>query len=125
MLTITENEPTPLLKDFAAFTGYLKTHKIVLTKANEFISGKNLFQLNQQMTHPVPDTSTHTAQIYYPLFHFFYHLVLGGKLFKKVPEKNRIVLKLTDRLQSYEDLKPAKKYFFLLETFWTDVNWMH
>ncbi len=125
MLTITENEPTPLLKDFAAFIDYLKTHKIILTEANEFISGKNLFELNGKMAHPVQDTSTRTAQIHYPLFHLFYHLVLGGKLFKKIPEKNRIVLKLTDRLQSYEDLKPAEKYFFLLETFWTDINWAH
>ena len=123
MLTITENEPTPLLKDFAAFIDYLKTHKIVLTEANEFISGKNLFELNQQMTHPVPYTVTRTTQIYYPLLHLFYHLVLGGKLFQKVPEKDRMVLKSTDRLQLYEDLKPAEKYFFLLETFWTDTDW--
>lgn len=123
MLTISENEPTPILKDFAAFIHYLKTHRIVLTKVNEFISGRNLFELNQQMTHPVPYTVTRTTQIYYPLLHLFYHLVLGGKLFQKVPEKDRMVLKSTDRLQLYEDLKPTEKYFFLLETFWTDTDW--
>ncbi len=124
MLTINENEPTQILKDFAAFIHYLKTHRIVLTKANEFISGKNLFELNQQMTHPVPNTVTRTSQNFYPLFHLFYHLVLGGKLFRKVPEKDRMVLKPTDRLQLFEDLKPAEKYFFLLETFWTDTDWV-
>jgi len=27
------------------------------------------------------------------------------------------------RLQAYEELKPAEKYFFLLETFWVDADW--
>lgn len=123
MSTINENEPTPILKDFAAFIQYLKTHQIVLTKVNEFISGKNLFELNQQMTHPQRNTVERTTQNFYPLFHLFYHLVLGGKLFQKVSETNRIVLKPTYRLQLYEDLRPAEKYFFLLETFWMDTDW--
>ena len=124
MLTITENEPTSILKDFAAFIQYLKSHPIALTKVNEFISGKDLFELNKQMTHPFPNTVIRTTQNFYPLFHLFYHLVLGGKLFQKVPEKGRMVLKPTDRLQLFEDLKPAEKYFFLLETFWTDTDWV-
>lgn len=123
MLTITETEPTPILKDFAAFIYYLKTHQINLTKVKEFIPGKNLFELNQQMTHPQRNTVERTTQNFYPLFHLFYHLVLGGKLFQKVSETNKMVLKPTERLQLYEDLKPAEKYFFLLETFWTDTDW--
>jgi hypothetical protein len=35
-----------------------------------------------------------------------------------------MVLMAIDRLQLYEDLKPAEKYFFLLETFWTDTDWV-
>lgn len=123
MLTISGTEPTPILKDFAEFTDYLKTHRIILTKANEFISGKNLFELNQQMTHPQQNTVERTTQNFYPLFHLFYHLGLGGKLFQKVQEKDRMALKPTDCLTLYEGLKPAEKYFFLLETFWTDTDW--
>jgi hypothetical protein len=42
---ITETEPTPLLRDFATFTQYLRTHHIVLTRVNEFIPGAGkLFQ---------------------------------------------------------------------------------
>ena len=76
------------------------------------------------MTNPLPNTVIRTTQNFYPLFHLFYHLILGGKLFQKVPEKNRMVLMAIDRLQLYEDLKPAEKYFFLLETFWTDTDWV-
>lgn len=121
---ITETEPTPLLRDFATFTQYLRTHHIVLTRVNEFISGKDLYALNQEMTYPLSDTTPQTDQTLYPLLHLFYHLVLAGKLFQKSPGKgDRLVLKPTGRLQLYEELKPAEKYFFLLETLWVDANW--
>jgi len=54
MLTITENEPTSILKDFAAFIQYLKSHPIALTKVNEFISGKDLFELNTKLLSIIP-----------------------------------------------------------------------
>jgi len=121
---ITENEPTPLLRDFALFTQYLRTHHIVLTKVNEFIPRKDLYELNQRMTHPLPDTTPRTDQTLYPLLHLFYHLILAGKLFQKVSGKgSRLVLKPTGRLQAYEELKLTEKYFFLLETLWIDADW--
>jgi hypothetical protein len=121
---ITETEPTPLLRDFAAFTGYLSTHNIVLTRTNEFLSGRDLYELNQEMTHPLPDATPRTSQGAYPLLHLFYHLVLAGKLFRKVSEKgSRLALKPTERLQAYEELKLTERYFFLLETFWIDTDW--
>ena len=121
---ITETEPTPLLHDFATFIQYLRTHHITLTRVNEFIPGKNLYELNQRMTHPISDTTTRTDQTRYPLLHLFYHLSLAGKLFQRVPGKgSRLALKPTERLQAYEELKPAEKYFFLLETLWVDADW--
>jgi len=69
-------------------------------------------------------TTPRTDQTGYPLLHLFYHLVLAWKLFQKVSGKgSRLVLKTTGRLQAYEELKPAEKYFFLLETFWVDADW--
>ncbi|KAF5415089.1 MAG: hypothetical protein C5S48_06960 [Candidatus Methanogaster sp.] len=120
---ITETEPTPLLRDFATFTGYLSTHNIVLTRTNRFLSGRDLYELNQEMTHPLPDATPRTGQGMYPLLHLFYHLVLAGKLFRKVSEKGRLALKPTERLQAYEELKLTERYFFLLETFWIDTDW--
>jgi hypothetical protein len=124
VFAITETEPTPLLRDFAIFTRYLSTHHIVLTRANEFLSGSDLYELNQEMTHPLPDTTPRTSQSLYPLLHLLYHLVLAGKLFRKVSEKgSRLFLKPTERLQVYGELKLTERYFFLLETFWIDVDW--
>lgn len=124
VFNITETEPTPLIRDFATFTRYLTTHTVVLTRANEFMPGKDLYELNKEMTHPLPDTTPRTDQTLYPLLHLFYHLALAGKLFQKVPEKgSRFVLKPTGSLQLYEELNLAEKYFFLLETLWIDADW--
>ena len=121
---ITETEPAPLLRDFATFTQYLSTHHPVLTRVNEFIPGRDLYELNQRMTHPLPDTTPRTDQTLYPLLHLFYHLSLAGKLFQKVPGKGgRLILKPTERLQAYEELKLTERYLFLLETFWVDADW--
>lgn len=124
VFNITETEPTPLIRDFAAFARYLRTHKIVLTSTNEFISGRDLYELNKEMTHPLQGTTPRTDQTLCPLLHLFYHLVLAGKLFQKVTEKgSRFALKPTARLQLYEELMHAEKYFFLLETLWIDADW--
>jgi hypothetical protein len=124
VFNITETEPTPLIRDFAAFTRYLRTHEIVLTSANEFIPGRDLYELNKEMTHPLQSITPRTDQTLYPLLNLFYYLALAGKLFQKVPEKgSRFALKPTGRLQLYEELMHAEKYFFLLETLWIDADW--
>lgn len=124
VFNITETEPAPLIRDFDTFTRYLRAHQIVLTRANEFIPGRDLYELNKEMTNPLQDTTPRTDQTLYPLLHLFYHLALAGKLFQKVSEKgSRLALKPTGRLQLYEELKLVEKYFFLLETFWVDADW--
>ena len=75
------------------------------------------------MTNPNPLASLRIDQPSYPLLHLFYHLSLSGKLFMGVPEKKKLVLKPTERVQMYEELKPTEMYFFLLETLWIDADW--
>lgn len=126
VLTITETEPTPLLKDFATFTRYLVDHRVLLTQTKEFISSKDLYELNSLMTDPTPDTTPRTNQTLYPLLHLFYHLVLAGRLFQKVKvsgKGSRLLLGSTERLGVYQELSPTERYFFLLETLWVDFDW--
>lgn len=124
ILNVTETEPTPLLRDFTTSIHYLRTHHIALTRVNEFIPGKDLYELNRELTHPVPKTTPRTPQTLYPPLHLFYHLALAGKLFQKVSRGGpKLVLKPTGRLRLYEELRPAEKYFFLLETLWIDADW--
>lgn len=122
-LFISKTEPIPLVKDFDNFIDYLLTHKMVLTASNEYISGKDLFQINQQMSSPLQDVTTKTQQIYYPLLHLFYHLAEAGRLVQKSMEGKKLVFKPIDRIEMYKQLTPTEKYFFLLETLWIDANW--
>lgn len=123
-LVVTENEPSTLLKDFSAFIHGLIECSPILTPVNEFISPEALYELNKKMTHPISGIAPLADQRSYPMLHLFYHLALAGKLFQKsLGKENRFFLKQTARVQLYEGLKPAEKYFFLLETLWTDVNW--
>jgi len=117
-LTITETKPTPIVKDFNTFTHYLTTNPIGLTKTNEFLSRRDLYELNQRMSNPVTDVTPRTDQPSYPLLHLFQHLALAGKLFFKVPEKGKVFLQPDERLQKYEELSIPEKYFFLLEILW-------
>lgn len=124
LLTITEKEPTPVLEDFDTFIHYMVEHSPGLTKVNQFIRRKDLYQLNQKMkTHSILDATPRIDQPSYPLLHLFHHLSFAGKLFQKSFEKSRTSLKPTERIQMYEELTPEEKYFFLLETLWVDSNW--
>ncbi len=121
---ITETRPTPLLSDFEIFLGYLRANSISLTPKKLFLKKKYLYELNKKMYFRISRVSENSNQDRYPLLHLFYHLVLSGKLFQiDYRRRSRRVLEPTDRLQLYERLNWTEKYFFLLETFWMDVNW--
>jgi hypothetical protein len=119
-----DTESTPILRDFSIFTRYMSAHRVLLTKSNLFIPGKDLFEINKEMTWPATDTTVRTIQPMYPELNFLYHLSLAGRLFRKIEGKNnQAMLEPTQKLQLYETLKLAEKYVFLLETLWVDADW--
>ena len=123
--TITETEPTSLIRDFQSFLDYVEAEKPGLTPKG-FISGKDLFEMNQRMTHPIEGTTARTGQEVYPQLHLFFHLSQAGRLTQKVQGKGaKTILRVSDRAEKYTELTATEKYFFLLETFWVDINWNH
>ena len=123
-LIITEDEPSSLLKDFDTYVHGLTDEQVILTPRSEFVQPELLYRLNQKMMRPVSGATSSTKQRSYRMLHLFYHLALTGRLFEKtLLENDELALKPTERLDVYEKLKPAEKYFFLLETLWTDVDW--
>ena len=79
---ITETEPTPLIRDFQSFLDYIGTNKLYSTPKG-YISGKDLFEINKRMTHPLGDTTVRTGQEFYPQLHLFFHLAQAGRLIQK------------------------------------------
>lgn len=116
--------PGTLVQDFETFIDYLSAHSIQLTNKMEHISRKHLPEINKRITVRNETATAYTEQIYYPYIHFFYFLALSGRLFEKVLGKGgKMILHPTERIALYKKLTDIEKYFFLLETFWVDVNW--
>lgn len=123
--TITETEPTPLIRDFQSFLDYVAANKPYPTPRG-YLSGKDLFEMNKRMTQPLGGTTVRTGQEFFPQLHLFFHLAQSGRLVQKAVEKaSKTVLQLADRAAPYSKLTPTEKYFFLLETLWVDTNWKH
>lgn len=116
--------PTKLIIDFDRFIDYLEHHPIQLTKKMGYISRKHLPSINERLSIKAEDATNYSQQEYYPYIHFFYYIALAGRLIKKVSvDLTYPKLEITDRWSQYKQLTDAEKYFFLLETFWIDVNW--
>ena len=103
--TITETEPTPLICDFQSFLDYIAANIPYLTPKG-YVSGKDLFQINKGMTHPIGETRPYrSGQQLYPELHLFFHLAQAGRLIQKAPGKgDKTVQQLTDRMTDYSKL---------------------
>lgn len=111
--------PINLVADFDEFINYISGNTVQLTKTKEYIARKHLLKIDERMTVRAEGATARTDQDYYPYIHFFHTLALSGRLLEKVAAE----LKETERMKLYRDLTDIEKYFFLLETFWVDVNW--
>lgn len=120
--TSTENPnfPIQLVEDFDTFIGYLDTNAILLTKTNGYIGRKHLPLIDAQLTVHATATTAYSTQTLYPYIHFLYHLAKSGQLLDTSGRSLRVE---PERMRLYAALTPIEKYFFLLETFWIDVNW--
>ena len=120
----TENEPTPIVRDFNTFVNYIEDTPFAIgTKAGN-IPYRQLVELNEIMSSPNTDNTPRTSQRFYPRLHLFYNLALAGNLFHRVPGGSSIVLEPTDRLYEFRALSGAGQYFFLLETLWVDCSFV-
>lgn len=103
-LSIAETEPTPLIRDFEVFLKYIKIKEPDLTPKG-FISGKDLFEMNKQMVHPLDGTTTRSGREYYPQLHLFFHLAQAGRLSHKASGKgNKTKLQAAEWAQKYTEL---------------------
>lgn len=122
-LSLDMSFPIELVKDFDQYIDYLENHTVQLTRTKEYIARKHLLAINQQLSVRNENATIYTDQEYYPYLHFFYYLASSAQLFEKTEKRGKPYLQLTQRAELYKELNDIEKYFFLLETFWVDVNW--
>ena len=115
----------PLLKDFEIFTDYLRENSLKLTSKENWIPPRILYELNSKMSYVTPRPTPRTPQKSYVLLNLLFYLAIEGKLFNKVKKRGTLYLEPTDNLDAYRALTPTENYFFLLETFWRDIDWRY
>lgn len=124
MATSGDTYPISLVNDFILFLDYFHHHSVSLTKMNEYISRKHLQSINELLSIKNKNATSYAVQEFYPYIHFFYFLAFSGGLLEKAHGKaGKLQIKETDRLRLFKEFTDIEKYFFLLETFWVDVNW--
>ncbi|WP_243292957.1 plasmid pRiA4b ORF-3 family protein [Bacillus sp. FJAT-47783] len=118
--------PLQIVYDFEQFMNYVDRYEVPLSKKLEYIQKKHLYNLNQLMSDPEEGVTLYTDQPSYPLLHLFYHLALNSRLLtKQFYKAGQFQLSVTERFTEYNELNDVEKYFFLLETFWVDSDWMN
>ena len=121
--TITEDEPTPVVRDFDTFLDAVEAPSAYLTKAKRALDRATLHALNGLMRTHRTRTHARTDQERYPLLNMFQRICMSARLhvIDKVGGKLRMVP--TAALAEFRKLTPAEKYVALLETLWSDCDW--
>lgn len=123
-ITITNEYPTTILKDFARFLDYIPTKGIKLTKANEYLPRKDLFALYELMTDPKLAVHARSNQPGFAILHLFCTLGLELRFLKKNRTASGATLTVNSkRVADYQSLTASEQYVTLLDCFWQQADW--
>jgi len=120
---ITEDFPTPIVRDFEAFLDAVGQPSAFLTKARQALDRATLYALNSQMRTFQSDAHPRTDQHFYPLLHLFQRICLAARLHRLSEEKGKLRMVPAEGLAALRALRPAEKYLALLEALWVDCDW--
>lgn len=118
------NGSADLVNDIAYLLTYIEEQTIILTQKKGVISGKDLLDINKRVSIQADEVTIHSRQEHYPYIQLLYHLIIAGGLVEVIEGKGkRKSLKTTEKEQLFHQLTATEQYFFLLETFWVDIQW--
>ena len=64
----TENEPTPIVRDFKTFVNYIEDTPFAIGKKAGYIAYRHLVALNESMVNPNTENTPRTPQRFHPVF---------------------------------------------------------
>jgi Plasmid pRiA4b ORF-3-like protein len=113
----------PIVRDFDTFIAHLTDHKTHITNTAK-LPPKVCKALNDKMFFKKADADPKTHHHRYPLLHLLYFLALDGKLFSlEEGSEKTMFLPISERLNAYKKLSPVERYFFIIQTLWSDTDW--
>ena len=115
-LTISEDGPGTILRDFAEVLAYLKGRELRLTGKHQ-LPLRSLPEINARLVHPLQLGLQRPQQKSYPHLHGLYLLVRASGLTYVGGTAKKAVLVVDDAVfQSWESLSPTERYCSLVET---------
>lgn len=121
---ITQDFPSPIVKDFSTFLDYCEKNKPLITKTQEFITRKAVYDINQRLTNPHEGLTDRNNQNHYAQIHLFYHLALNGDLFTLDWSKKSkpYFAPNTQQVKRFKALNTTERYLFLFQCFYVYSN---
>lgn len=124
MYQISSTFPSPIVRDFLTYINYCEQHHPKVTKTNEFISRKDVHELNKMMKQKTDGVTSRNDQQHYPILHLFYHLSLQGDLFFIEREKTKSHFSPNqEKLEYFRQLNFTQQYFYLFKTLFIYCDW--
>jgi hypothetical protein len=115
-LSIDDNSPGTILRDFQTLLDFLHPNGTEVSGIHNLFPLKSLPELNSRLSHPIETNLKRPQQKSYPYINGLYLLLRASGLsqVKHLGKKQTLVLDETV-LQSWTKLNPTERYFTLLE----------
>ncbi len=120
---ITEDWPTPIVRDFDVFLDAAAQPTAFLTQAKRTLDRASLHAANARMLTFQTEAHPRMDQEYYALLNLFQRICMSARLHVPSVERGKLRMRPTDSLALFRALNPAERYMALLEATWVECNW--
>ena len=120
---ITEEWPTPIVRDFDVFLDAVAQPTAFLTQAKRTLDRASLYAANANVLTFQSEAHPRMDQEYYALLNLFQRVCIAARLHVPGIEKGKLRMPPTESLARFRALKPAERYLALLEAVWVDCDW--
>ncbi|BAY24592.1 hypothetical protein NIES2100_43870 [Calothrix sp. NIES-2100] len=115
-LSIDENQPGTILRDFQTLIDFLQPKGVEVSSVNHLLPLKILSELNSRLSHPIDTKLKRPVQKSYPYINGLYLLLRSSGIGQITSQGKKQFLVLDEAvLESWSNLNLTERYFTLLE----------
>ncbi|BAY08880.1 plasmid pRiA4b ORF-3 family protein [Calothrix sp. NIES-2098] len=116
-LSIDENQPGTILRDFQTLIDFLQPKGVEVSSVNNLLPLKVLSELNLRLSHPIETKLKRPVQKSYPYINGLYLLLRSSGIAQLKSQGKKQILVLDEAvLAAWSSLNLTERYFTLLET---------
>ncbi|MBD6617215.1 plasmid pRiA4b ORF-3 family protein [Komarekiella sp. 'clone 1'] len=115
-LSINENQPGTIGRDFQTMIDFLQSNGVEVSSVNNLLPLKVLSEINSRLSHPIEHQLKRPVQKSYPYINGLYLLLRSSGIAKISSQGKKQILVLDEAtLKSWSNLNSTERYFNLLE----------